>query len=80
MAESIPALIKLAGLVDKLAKVATKIKSTLDERKVRKDLEKSLRDAQRAFYACVPRGKAIHPDILLRGGDIYELVLDWMHQ
>ena len=64
MAESIPALIKLAGLVDKLIKVVTKIKSTLDERKVRKDLEESVRDAQRAFYACVPRGKVIHPDTL----------------
>jgi hypothetical protein len=80
MAESIPALIKLAGLADKLVKVVTKIRSTLDERKVRKDLEESIRDAQRAFYACVPRRRAIHPDILLRGGDIYALVLDWTHQ
>jgi hypothetical protein len=59
MAESIPALIKLVGLLDKLVKVVTKIKITLDERKVRKDLEESVRDAQRAFYACVPRGKVI---------------------
>jgi len=64
MVESIPALIKLAGLVDKLVKVVTKIKSTLDERKVRKDLEESIRDAQRAFYACVPRHKHVRTDIL----------------
>ena len=68
-------IVKLAvKLLPYTIKAASKIKGALDERRVQKDLEDSLKDAQRAFRACVPKGRAVCPKILSRlfGSDVFE--------
>ena len=60
--------ITAAKLAVKLApaavKAVKKVKNWLKERQIRKELEESLKDAERAFRERVPKGTAVHPDIL----------------
>lgn len=63
MGDMISNVASIAGLVEKLFNLAVRIKNTLDEQKVKKDLKDSVEDAQRAFRACVPKGMAVNPTI-----------------
>ncbi len=56
------------GLAEKLIQYTIKtvrgVKGMVDEHKIKQDLEDSLKDAERAFRARVPKGKVIPTDIL----------------